>query len=296
MDQWIALVLIGLAAALGMHALLAAVANWRLADNLGNISERRKRLPRPLALVHPILTRMSPLLGWGHGFINHARFTRLIITAGWEGALTSDEAIAFNVILVIGVSLVAIVLFDLPLMIALSGGSFVGFVLGHWILVSAARRRQQSIERALPTLLDWLTLLVEAGLDFTSALARIASDGRLGPLGEEVSRVVAEQRLGVARATSLKRFSARVDLPVVHTFVTTVIQAERMGSPIGLILRAHADRLREGRFQKAERAGAAAAQKILLPLVFFIIPTTFIVIVAPIVIRIVVGGWEALGL
>jgi len=101
-------------------------------------------------------------------------------------------------------------------------------------------------------------------------------------------------KLGSSRAEALRRMGARVGVPFLRSLAATLVQADRLGASIGPVLRAHAERARDERLARAERAGMYAAQKALVPLVFCIMPVTFIVIFGPLVARFLTGGLNAL--
>src|SRR5262249_16935101 len=106
----------------------------------------------------------------------------------------------------------------------------------HW-LADQVKRRHLRITRALPYHLDLLTLAVEAGLDFTGALAKVVEKGKPGPLKDELSLVLKQLKLGKTREESLKALIQRVDLQALTTFLTALILADRMGTSLGKVLR-----------------------------------------------------------
>lgn len=157
----------------------------------------------------------------------------------------------------------------------------IGFFLPDYAVWELKNKRQKSIMRQLPTVMDLLTLSVEAGLDFMAAITRVVGYSKEGPLKEEFNRMLKELQLGTVRADALRNLADRVQMPELSSFATILIQADQMGSSIGPVLRAQADLLRGTRFQRAEREGAKATQKLLIPLVLFILPAVFIVIMGP---------------
>ena len=112
---------------------------------------------------------------------------------------------------------------------------------------------------------------------------------RFGPLRDELTTVLNDIRLGTSRAEALKAFAARVEVPEVSSFVSVLVQADALGASIGPVLQAQAERMRTERFQRAEREGAKASQKILFPLVLFIFPSVLIVIIGPVVLNFIYG-------
>lgn len=169
-----------------------------------------------------------------------------------------------------------------------------GFFLPDLSILELKSKRHKKIQKELPTFMDLMTLSVEAGLDFMAAISRVVQFAKPGPLRDEFNQMLKELQLGTVRADALRNLADRVQLPELSSFATILIQADQMGASIGPVLRTQSDLLRQLRFQKAEREGAKAAQKILMPLIFFIFPAVFIAIMAPIIIQnIYEGGFLA---
>ncbi|MGV7207016.1 type II secretion system F family protein [Oxalobacteraceae bacterium A2-2] len=168
---------------------------------------------------------------------------------------------------------------------AVAGWSYVGLWLRDRI---AARRRE--LQKSLPFYLDLITLCVEAGLNLQGALRQAVTKGPPGPLAEEFKRVMRDIRSGKARAEALRAMSERLQEPAVSSFLTSLIQAERMGMNLGPMLRAQADQRRVERFLRAEKLAMEAPVKLLFPLIAFIFPCTFIVLFFPIVIQFMHSG------
>jgi tight adherence protein C len=152
------------------------------------------------------------------------------------------------------------------------------------------RARQRAIARALPFDLDLLTLSVEAGLDFAASLGKVVEKGRNGPLEEELAHTLKELKLGKTREEALRNLADRVRLPAVTSFVHALVQADRMGTPLGKILRILAAQLRQERTQRAEKLANEAPVKLLIPLIGCIFPTIFLVLFGPIVYQVFLGG------
>ena len=172
--------------------------------------------------------------------------------------------------------------------------SFVCAALGAlypliW-LRDRVRARHQAITRALPYSLDLLTLSVEAGLDFASALGKVVEKGRKGPLSDELSLALKELKLGKTREDALRNLSQRVQLPTLTSFVHALTQADKMGTPLGKILRILSTQMRIERTQRAEKLANEAPVKLLLPLIGFIFPTIFIMLFGPIAYQVFFGG------
>lgn len=152
------------------------------------------------------------------------------------------------------------------------------------------RARHFAITRALPYNLDLLTLSVEAGLDFAAALGKVVEKGRKGPLCDELGTTLKELKLGKTREEALRNLGVRVDLMTLTSFTQALIQADKMGTPLGKILRILSTQMRIERTQRAEKLANEAPVKLLFPLIFFIFPTVFIMIFAPIVYQVFFSG------
>jgi tight adherence protein C len=152
------------------------------------------------------------------------------------------------------------------------------------------KKRHLLISRALPYNLDLLTLSVEAGLDFTGALAKVVEKGKAGPLKDELSLVLKQLKMGKTREECLKAMIARVDLPPLTTFVTALIQADKMGTSLGKVLRIQSTQMRIDRTQRAEKLAGEAPVKMLFPLIACIFPTVFMVLFGPIVFAFMFGN------
>jgi tight adherence protein C len=153
-------------------------------------------------------------------------------------------------------------------------------------LSARGKGRQQSIQVALPDALDQMTISVEAGLGFDSALGRVVNTGT-GPLVEELHRTLQEIAIGVPRRQAFRSLVDRTDVAELRHFVFAVNQAEEYGLPIAQVLRVQSKELRVIRRQRAEEKALKIPVKIVFPLVFCIFPALFVVLLVPAVIRII---------
>jgi pilus assembly protein TadC len=146
-------------------------------------------------------------------------------------------------------------------------------------------KRQKAILLALPDVIDLLTISVEAGLDFMGATRRVMAKIPQGPLREEFENFFKQVELGKTRQDALKDLSNRVQLVDLSTICSSLIQADRLGSSVGPILRIQSDMLRARRGQRAEKSAMEAPVKMLAPLLICIFPSVFIMLFAPLFIQ-----------
>ncbi len=159
---------------------------------------------------------------------------------------------------------------------------FVGFMMPKLWLSQRIKQRRLEITRALPDALDMLTIGVEAGLAFESALLRVGEQWD-NALTQEFRRVVSELRIGVSRNDALRHMAERNAVDDLSTFVAVLIQSNMLGMSIAQVLHSQADQMRLKRRQLAEEQAHGATVKIVVVLVLFIFPALFIVILGPVV-------------
>jgi len=252
--------------------------------------------------LRPLFSLYAPLLTRVRLPKQRALLDRKFAYAALEG-YTHEEFWAFQLLMVV---IVALIPYVLTLELALFNleytvpwwlypfAAVAGFYMPSLWLNSLITRRRTGIVLAFPHFVANLTLTVEAGLDFIAATNRIVRTMKISPLKEELNRVLSEIQLGSTRAAALRNMNTRVGAPELATFVMVLIQADRLGTSIGKALRAQAERLRRERFEAAERKGALASQKLLFPLIFFIMPAVFIIIFGPLIVRVVTEGLQGL--
>lgn len=168
----------------------------------------------------------------------------------------------------------------LPLVLLGAGGAAAGFLLPDLLVYNAGLKRQQQVRKDLPDALDMLTVSVEAGLGFDAALSQVARNTS-GPLAGEFFRVLQEMQIGKSRAEAFRGLAGRTTVPELRAFVGALVQADHLGIPVANVLREQAREMRVKRRQRAEERAAKVPVKILFPLVFFIFPAMFVVIIGP---------------
>lgn len=160
----------------------------------------------------------------------------------------------------------------------------LSFVLPGFILGKILKSRQKVILNSLPDVIDLLTVSVEAGLGFDSALLKVV-EKKPGPLASELDKVLQEIKVGKQKKDALRDMSLRVDLQDLTIFVGAIIQADQFGVGVSNVLRIQAEQMRRKRRQRAQEKAMKAPVKMLIPMILFIFPTLFVVLLGPVVIQ-----------
>jgi len=170
----------------------------------------------------------------------------------------------------------------------------IGYIIPEIYLKQKLTKRKNLISRRLPETVDLLGLCIEAGLDFVSAVRWVIDKTPGTAMTEELAFVVEEIKWGKPRIQALKDMSRRLDIPEMTSFVQTIIQADRMGTPVAEAFTIISEDARAQRFHRGQRIALQAPIKILLPLIFFIMPVIGIVIGGPILLQFMQGGLTGL--
>lgn len=162
----------------------------------------------------------------------------------------------------------------------------LGFLLPDFWLGNRIKKRQSLLRKGLPDVLDLLVICIEAGLSLDQATVRAAEELSYAQpeLCDELGVVVLEQRAGRPRDEAWKHLSERTDVDAIRNLTSMLIQSEQFGTSVGKTLRTHSDTLRTKRVQQVEEAAAKTTIKLIFPLVFFIFPALFLVVLGPSVI------------
>jgi tight adherence protein C len=235
---------------------------------------------------------LRALLAHGRSEALYLRFHRglegALSRAGRPQGLNADEYVGLGILLALacgGLGVGVYLLLGPEAMFSVYAYFVLGLVLGAALwkgwLSRAGEARQRSIRRDLPFALDLLTLAMEAGLDFTTALSRIVQKLGATPLGREFSLMLREIQLGKTRSDALRDMAGRVDVPEVRSVVVSLVQAEELGAPLGGILRIQAAAQREKRSQRAEEAAGKTPVKMIFPLIVLLFPATILILFGP---------------
>ena len=263
--------------AIGWTVLSTRAENHLVRRNLG------PALARPLAAVRRPTLRQTFL---PKSYVDD--IARRLDRAGLHGRLGVESYLAAKSVAFIVVVLVAGA-FGVVL-----GGAFTVLLpvvagLATWVVPDLqvggkASARELELDLQLPDVLDQLTISVEAGLGFDSALKRMTESSD-GPVTDQLARVLQDMRLGLSRDAALRTLAERTDSPDLRSFANAMAQAGRHGLPIASVLRAQAAEAREKRKFRAEERANKVPVKILVPLILCVLPSLFIVLIGPAVIR-----------
>ncbi len=210
------------------------------------------------------------------------RLSHLLDLAGNPSPWTADRVLGAK-----GVGLVVGPVIGLLVMGLSVGGivtalvaAAVGFFLPDLVLYNLGLKRQDELRRSLADALDMLTVCVEAGQGFDAALSQVARSVK-GPVAGEFARVISEIQIGKSRAAAFTAMGQRTRVTEIKTFVSALVQADRLGLPLANVLREQAKEMRLARRQLAEEKAMKVPVKILFPMLLGIFPALFIVIIGP---------------
>lgn len=252
--------------------------------------EDEMRKPFVERVVNPAYQRFVQALGSITPGSIKKNYERMLMQAGMDRKYTPGSMIAIQSMLAVVMGTAIYLLMNLltgegnALLSVIFGG--LGFFLPYTRMNSGAQIRQKKVQSALPDLLDLLYISVEAGLGFDTALKKSA-DKMQGPLSEEIKKALDDIAKGRDRQEALKGIIRRTGVDDINTFITAVIQSEILGTNIATMLRTQSTVMRQKRRQRAEEAAMKIPVKMLFPLVFFMFPAMFVVILGPAVISII---------
>jgi tight adherence protein C len=220
-----------------------------------------------------------------------ANIRRRLVLAGLSGRMGAEEYVAGQVIgLVVGTlaGLGASILMDWSA-VRVVGAGIIGAVLGvfaPYLYVKHHRQeRVEAIEKELPDVLDVLAISVEAGVGLEGAMLAV-TERFTSPLSAELGHTLSEMELGLSRREALQNLRSRTDIPDLNGFILALLQADALGMPMARVLQTQAEEMRRRRRGKVREAAAKLPVKLVFPLVMFILPALFVVILGPAVISI----------
>lgn len=260
------------------------------------VDEERSYMDEPPAFMRPIwpfIKLVTYVLGSNLSSSYLTKVDSQLQKNGVSFMVTAEEFISARVVL-------ALLLPTLGFLALASSGTVDSLLLvllaagGYYIPVAwvkdTRRKRDSELIRSLPVYLEYLTMCVDAGLNFAGALKQAVDKGPRGAMRNEFRIVLRDISSGQTRGDALNRLAERVDLKDISVFVRAVVQAERMGSSMKNTLLVQAKTRLNERFQRAEKMAMEAPVKLVIPLVIFIFPLTFVILLFPIVVKYIEQG------
>jgi tight adherence protein C len=257
--------------------------------------ELKTELDRPFGerVLEPLYLRLQKIGGRLTGADQVERIRQRLDKAGNPAGWTVERVATGKVLGVIaGIVFGALFAMALDLsfgvtVLVVLGGGFAGWNAPMLYLYNEATKRDAVMRKEIADSIDLLTISVEAGLGFDAALQQVARNTE-GPLAGEFSRVLQEMQIGRGRSEALRALGDRTGIPEIRGFVSAMVQADSFGIPIGQVLRVQSQEMRTKRRQRAEEKAAEVPVKIMVPVVLFILPCLFIIVLGPAVVT-----WKA---
>lgn len=254
--------------------------------NLVDVRDEELMLPFADRLLAPVIAVLSQI-GWRLSPKGRIEEIRSMLRRAGRPEEATDRYLAFRVVTTLAAPFAALAAWTYG---ASLGGTLrlaatalavaCCTILPSRNLRAQVERREHNILRQLPDILDLLTICMEAGLGFTSAMSRTAANVD-GELAAEFSLVLGEMRAGSTRGDALAGLAERVQLPEIRSFVLAIRQADQFGISVSTVLRDQSEDMRITRRQIAQEKAMKAPVKMLVPMVFLIFPPMFIVVIGP---------------
>jgi tight adherence protein C len=250
--------------------------------------EMKEELEAPFAdrVLAPLLARAQGLGRRLTPADANERIHQKLELAGNPPGWTADRVSAGKVVCFFAalmISLLVALAVGMPLLPTLGfvvAASVAGYMAPNFYLYQRAYDRAAVMQKALPDAIDLLTISVESGLGFDAAVAQVARNTD-GPLAEEFARMLQEMQIGRGRSEALRSMADRTNLPDLRGFVSAMVQADAFGIPVGQVLRVQSAEIRVKKRQWAEEQAQKVPVKILIPLIFCILPCLFIAVLGP---------------
>ncbi len=252
----------------------------------GELVARRRRQARSERLKS-VLQVLGQRLEGGRKDTTEVR--RFLLQAGYTDPNVVSIYWATRVGLAVGLPLLGLLLLPLigagrtQVMLGLVWLGTIGWIGPTFFVRSRLKARQKEVQLALPDMLDMLVVCVEAGLGLNQALVRVADeiDHVSTVMSEQLTMVNLEMRAGTPRDEALKNFGERTGVADIRSLVSMLVQTDRFGTSVADALRVHSDTMRTKRRQRAEEAAAKTTIKLVFPLVLFVFPAMFVVVLGP---------------
>jgi tight adherence protein C len=277
---------------------LKATTQKRSGSSLRDQDEMSKSLF--VRMILPMVDKWSKFFSQLTPTTSLRRAQTSIVRAGMQGKVTPGQITSFSYILMVMVPFMSLSFAGIPTGLLskstaiLAIGALLGYRLPYGYIQGKAAARQHEIRKALPFTLDLISISVEAGMALDGAM-QIVMEKSVGPMADELNLTLREIRLGKGRNEALIDMAERVGLDELKSFVTAVTYIARLGGSLVDVIRIQAQAMRIKRRQRAEEKAMKTPVKIMIPLVLFIFPSMFIVILGPAIISILQSMTEVPG-
>jgi len=272
-----------------MATLALSIAVYRIRKEIPRDKrEYMDPLPLLMRLMWPLINMISYYVG-DHLGVEYIEKSKIRLQRSGLGYLLTPQQF-FGLQVVSGLIFALLVWWGLatlekevglvPLVFAI-----LGFMFPELNLSDRRKKREKLIIKMLPVYLDFITMAVQAGMNLNGALLQSVDKGPPGPLNIEFQKVLRDIKAGTGRIIALKNMSERLGVKEISSLVSSIAQSEKSGSSVGDTLRIQSDQRRVERFQRAEKLAMQAPVKLVGPLVLFIFPTTFIILLFPVLIQ-----------
>lgn len=255
------------------------------------VREKELKVPLYRRAVKPMLLKMSLWMIKALPIEKEAQLDRKLVKANLNEAIAPRELLVIKYLAGIGGAALLWMLGDMlgkgfmQTVVLSAAGLGLGWYMPDFYINSKGLNRMREIEKSLPDVLDLLTVSVEAGLGFDGALMKVVEKTK-GALSQEFTFMLKEIKMGKPRIEAMRDMSNRVDVDDLSTFTGSVIMADQLGVSIGNILRLQSEQIRQRRRQRVEEMAMKAPVKMLVPMVLFIFPAIFVVLLGPAAIKI----------
>jgi len=258
------------------------------------VDTREKELRRPLIerLILPLLSKITGIIGKALPTGMLKTLEPKVLQAGNPGRLSAKEILGIKALLATGIPAL---LYSLNvngiggmarLVLILAAAFIIGWKIPDLYLSSIITKKRKELEKTFPDILDLLTVSVEAGLGFDGAMAKVVEKDS-GIVAFEFKRILQEIKMGKSRREALRDFAARSAVEDINSFVNAMVQSDQLGLSIAKTLRNQSEQMRRKRRQRVEEAAMKAPVKMLIPLVLFIFPCIFIILLGPALIQLI---------
>jgi tight adherence protein C len=271
---------------------LIIIGIWDISINQTQIRQRLPASDLPIKRKADLARYLAPIFSLSNLVLKNPKLKERVTQRLYAARIkiTPAEFFSIKLVAMIALTLITYLMFNKIVVPAVVAACASGYIIPDFLLSKRISKRKQAVTKVLPEVVDLLSLCMDAGLDFTMSMDWIVKKTRSNPMIEELAFVLEEIKWGKPRLQALKDMTKRLDSPDVRSFVNTLSQAERMGTPVIEVLGMLCEDVRQQRSQRGERIALQAPMKMLIPLIFCILPVIGIVIAGPIILQFLQGG------